>query len=306
MRGGHYLVLLLVIGAIVLVPILTGLYFARVVVKPKTFSRAHSYEAVLDREEFDKAEYEKLSREEVFVTSPFGYRLSGYFFPNGSSKKVVVLCHGITWTLFGSIKYMLLFRRLGFAGLVYDHRNHGESGGSSTTFGRFEKHDLGACVKWLRDRLGPDVVIGLHGESLGAAVILQYLKMDPGIDFCVADCSFSDLKDLLKLRLNKDYKLPSFPLVHIADLFVFASTGMHFRDASPVDALKEVTTPVLLVHGKGDDYIPSGMSIAMYKQHPESRKLFLSPEAGHAESYLKNPLEYERVVIDFLKSVDLL
>ncbi len=300
------MIFLIVLGVIGVLLLLAGMYFCRVVIKPKKYSRSYSYDFVIERGEFEKSEFERLHKERVVVKSPFGYDLSGYFFPNGESKRAVVFCHGITWNLFGSIKYMMLFRELGFAGLVFDHRNHGESGGITTTFGKYEKYDLGVLVEWIRDRLGNDAIVGLHGESLGAAVTLQYLAMDQDISFCVADCPFSDLLDLLKLRLKNDYRLPPFPLINLASFFSRLSTDFRFVEASPRRALEGVDTPILFVHGEEDRYIPPEMSLEMAEQQRTTRRVFLAPEAGHAESFLKNSDSYTEEVIDFLKAFGLL
>lgn len=300
------MILLTVLGTIGVLLLLASMYFCRVVTKPKKYSRSYSYNFVIERDEFEKSEFESLHKEPVIVKSPFGYDLSGYFFPNGESKRVVVFCHGITWNLFGSIKYMMLFRELGFAGIAFDHRNHGESGANTTTFGKYEKHDLGVMVKWIRDRFGNDAIVGLHGESLGAAVALQYLTMDQGISFCVADCPFSDLPDLLKLRMKNDYRLPPFPLINLAGFFSRLSTGLRFAEASPRNALKGVNTPILFVHGKEDRYIPPEMSLEMAEQQRTTRKVYLAPEAGHAESFLKNRDRYREEVIGFMKAFSIL
>ena len=41
-------------------------------------------------------------------------------------------------------------------------------------------------------------VLGLHGESLGAATTLTTLKYKPDVDFVVADCGFSDIDNVLR------------------------------------------------------------------------------------------------------------
>ena len=60
---------------------------------------------------------------------------------------------------------MDMFLKRGFAVFIYDHRNHGLSGGSDTSYGYYEKFDLKKCTDWVFDKLGKDIMEGLHGEE---------------------------------------------------------------------------------------------------------------------------------------------
>ena len=114
-----------------------------------------------------------------------------------------IISHGITWNYEGSIKYMNLFYRRGWNVLIYDNRNHGMNNKINTSYGYYEKHDLIACIEWAQERCGPDIKIGLMGESMGAGITLQAAAIDSRVAFAVADCPFSDLQQLLELRARK-------------------------------------------------------------------------------------------------------
>jgi uncharacterized protein len=245
-----------------------------------------------------------LPKEEVFICSPFGYQLRGLLFTAPrDAEKAVILVHGVSASLVSSLKYMGLFLKRDFHVLVYDQRRHGGSGGSSTTFGLYEKHDLKACVDWLIERFGRNCRIGIIGESMGAATALQHAAIDRRAAFYIADCPYSDLKEELKFRLKKDYHLPSFPVLQIAGLFAWLRGGLQFGLVSPIRDIAKVETPILFIHGNEDKYIPVEMTLELYRAKPGFKQLYLAPGADHAQSLRSNPEAYDHNVDIFLKEL---
>ncbi|MDD2334630.1 MAG: alpha/beta fold hydrolase, partial [Mesotoga sp.] len=170
------MILIIILVVIVSFLMTAGLVFAYKVTRPKQIPYDETYRIEVEKGRMDPEWFEEIEKEEIWIDSPYGYRLHGLFIPCNNSSKAVIICHGITYSLFGSIKYARIFHKLGFNVIAYDHRNHGKSGGSNTTLGYYEKHDLASVKSWVIQRLGKDVRIGLHGESMGAAIVLQYLS----------------------------------------------------------------------------------------------------------------------------------
>lgn len=298
-----YILIILLILSVLLLSL--GFYFSSSIIHPKVKTHEKALQIECQNENMDKKFFDNLPKEEVSIPSPYGYQLYGLYFPSNSSKKTIIICHGITYNIYGSVKYMDMFLKRDFNVLLYDHRNHGESGGTNTTFGYYEKYDLKACTDWVFEKCGVDCIVGIHGESMGAAIALQNSEIDPRVSFYIADCPFSDLPKLLKYLLKSKYKLPAFPLMNIASLFVHIRTGMKLSDISPIKSIENVYAPVLFVHGQEDNYIPAEMSIDMYNIKPRPKKLYLAPNARHAQSVSKNRKEYDRVIGEFLREIDL-
>ena len=278
-----------------------GWYFASLIVYPRTSSIEASYQREVEGGKLAEVEFAALPRQELSVRSPFGYSLYGIYIPIEGSLKTVIIVHGIRDTLYGGVKYLNMFRARGFNVLLYEQRNHGRSGKKNTTFGYYEKYDLKAVMDWAMAQTAPGGVVGTMGESLGAAVVLQHSALDQRVAFVIADCPYSDLTELLKFRMKMDFHLLPFPLLNLADFFCWLTTGMTFSKVSPIRDVARGEKPVFWIHGQNDTYIPPHMSVDMYHAKTHGvKKLFLAPNAGHAQAYWNNREEYDRQVGEFL------
>ncbi len=298
------LILLLVIAAILLG---LGYYFAGLIIYPKVFPFEHVYKTEVDEGRLVEAEYKLWQYEELKIRSSFGYDLFAIYHPLEGSNKTVVISHGITWGLYGMVIFAEMFRKRGWNVLIYDLRNHGRSGGKNTTFGYYEKHDLKVVVDYAFSRLNPGGIVGTMGISLGAATTVEHAAMDKRIAFAVSDCGFSSMTQLITYRAKADYKLPYFPLIPLANLWCWILTrGMTFAKASPIRYIGEIEMPMFFATGTEDDYVPFFMSEDLYRAKTKGiRKLYLAPDAGHAQAYWKNRSEYDRQMGEFLQEIGL-
>jgi len=263
--------------------------------------------------------YEELPREPVIIPSPFGYSLSAEYIPADNKLKskadgilgagealsaidrTVIICHGVTVSRVASIKYVKLFRSLGFNCLIYDNRRHGQSGGRFTSYGFYEKHDLKAVVDWFRENKGKNHILGLHGESMGAAIILQYGGMEDTADFYIADCPYSSFWEQLLYRLRVEFRLPSFPLMDLVRLMIRLRAGFDLKAVRPIDGVRHIEKPVLFIHGLDDDYILPAMSQAMYDAKKGPKAIYLVPGAPHARSLAADYEKYHEVAAGFIR-----
>jgi len=252
---------------------------------------------------FDYKWFESLEKEKITVSSPFGYKLAGFFIPaKQKTEKSVIFCHGITVSLICSVKYAKMFYERGWNLLLYDNRRHGLSGGKMSTYGYYEKHDLKAVVDYIKNRFSPGAVIGIHGESMGAATTLQYAGMEDGASFYIADCPYSSLWEQLSIRMAKDYHLPEFPFAYITSLFIRMISKFWITDVNPLKDVEKINNPVLFIHGEMDVYVPTYMSRQLYEKKKMGFKgLYIAPDAGHSRSLQVNPEEYEKRVFEFLE-----
>jgi fermentation-respiration switch protein FrsA (DUF1100 family) len=264
-------------------------------------------EEILDREantHFDLEDFKALSKEEVWIPSAFGYNIHTYYIPaEKPSNKFMIFCHGVTVNKLNSIKYSNLFFKRRFNVIIYDHRRHGQTGGRTTSYGYYEKYDLKAVVDWTKNRFGTDITLGIHGESMGSAILLQYAGMlEDGADFYIADCPFSDFYEQLAYRLKVEFKLPKWPLLPFANTLLKFRDGYTVQDVSPIRCIQNIKKPVLFIHSKDDDYILVKMTEELFEQKRGPKQLFIAEKGLHALSYIENKEEYERAIDEFLKT----
>jgi uncharacterized protein len=194
----------------------------------------------------------------------------------GARRGTVIYLHGSADNRASGLYVAERYTARGFDVLLYDSRAHGESDGDSCTYGYYEKDDLRRAIDGVQ--LKPVVVIGV---SLGGAVALQAAAVDPRIATVVAVATFSDLRTVATERA------PSFASNrNIEDAFRLAETTAHFRvDAvSPVAIAKDISVPVLLIHGQDDRETPPAHSQRVFAALRGPKRLILVPGAGHDDA----------------------
>lgn len=260
---------------------------------------------ILEREtsakRYDEVWYANVKKEEHWIQSENGYKVHAIFLEPHDTKHYAIICHGVTETKVNSLKYARMFEALGFNSVVYDHRRHGGSGGKTTSFGHFEKMDLKVVVDMLKEHIGPELVFGIHGESMGAATTLLYAGMRDDAAFYISDCGYSDISEQIRHVMQTTTSMKTPLALKLAGVFMKLREGYHISTVTPREAVKMITKPVLFIHSLPDDFVLPEMSIDMHrlKQGPKALKLF--EEGGHAQSFNENPVEYKQTVRNFLK-----
>jgi fermentation-respiration switch protein FrsA (DUF1100 family) len=281
-------------------------YFCNVILYPKTYTPEESLKAEVTSGHLDYDTYQQLSREELIIDSPFGYKLYGLYIANADSNKTVIISHGITRNAIRSLRYISPFYHRGFNILCIEHRNHGRSGGKDTSYGHYEKYDMKAWVDWMYKRDGEICTVGVHGESMGSAIAILHAAIDSRIAFIVADCPYARIADQFAYRLKVEYHLPRFPFIPIANLMCKLRTGFSFNKAAPLDVISRLQLPVLFIHGEADSYIPPQSSRVMYELKPGVKQLWIAPKSEHAETQPDYPSAYDQHIGGFLTTAGVL
>ncbi|MGN0335550.1 MAG: alpha/beta hydrolase [Lachnospiraceae bacterium] len=243
--------------------------------------------------------------ETVEITSFDGIRLMGKYYQVREGAPIVIFFHGYRCTgLRDGNGLLQLCRKNGYNTLIITQRAHGASGGRTITFGIRERYD---CREWIRycvKRFGSDQKIVLAGISMGASTILMAAGPDlpENVKGIMADCGFSSPKAILKAVI-KQMKLPVEITYRITRLGGKLFGGFDVEEYSAVEAMKCCKTPVLLIHGDEDLFVPCSMSRECYEACSAKKRLLLIPRAGHGLSYCVDSGKYEEAVLQFLEEV---
>lgn len=275
---------------------------SNLIVKPRRLNYQKGLQREFSSRNIDAEAYHKRKKKYFKITSDYGYKLSCEFIEGEElvEKKIVIFCHGFGYARYGCIKYIDFFLRMGYSVLMYDHRNHGESGKAHTSMGFYERYDLVRVVDWCYETFGADCKVITHGESMGAATVLLHLGIDSRVKCAIADCAYSDLTELLRHQLKQFYHLPGC-LIPVVSHLTYLRAGFYYRQVSPIMAVRKTETPILFIHGKIDNMVPCQMSRKMYYVKKDKKAIYLVAKARHAASYLTNKEGYEKRVEDFLK-----
>jgi len=251
----------------------------------------------------------------VQVTARDGIVLRAWLFrpekPNGDA---VLILHGIADSRASQVGLARMFLDHGYTVLTPDSRAHGESGGDLATYGLLEAGDVHRWVSWLiddpltGDDRHPRHVFGM-GESLGGAVLIESLSVEPRFSAIVADSAFSSFERIARDRVAERIPLPramgrmlAAPPVWAGFVYARLRYGLDFHAASPEAALAHSTTPVLLIHGRDDRQTPPVHSEILAASNRRCTTLWLVPGAGHTGAFGAAPREFESRVLGFFQS----
>ncbi|HKE23668.1 MAG TPA: alpha/beta fold hydrolase [Bryobacteraceae bacterium] len=218
--------------------------------------------------------------------------------PNGSA---AILLHGVGDSRRGVSSQAVILLQHGFTVLAPDSRGHGSSGGSLIGYGVFEADDVHRWADWLLSGAASARLYGL-GESMGAAILLESLRVEPRFRAVVAECPFAEFHEVAFDRLHQFSGLPAFalwPFVTGGEFYARQHYGIDFRQASPEAAVAGTRTPILLIHGERDTNIPPRHSRELHAVNPQATTVWIVPGATHVAALVAAPEEYARRVVSW-------
>ena len=243
--------------------------------------------------------------EPVTITARDGTFLLGHWAPAREPRRVILAVHGWRggWTqAFGLMADYL--EEAGCSVLYIDQRGTGGSGGEYIGFGLPERLDCADWLWWLSQR-SRGLPIYLMGMSMGAtsALLAAGEALPEALRGIIADSAFTSPKAILEHVSRENLHLPPMAEKR-AEVLFRKKLGLSPDACSTVEALRGCHTPVLLIHGGRDRFVPLDMAYTNYRACAGPRRLLVVPEADHVGSWFTDTEKYKNALRDFWSEWD--
>jgi fermentation-respiration switch protein FrsA (DUF1100 family) len=218
--------------------------------------------------------------EDVFIKADDGATIHGWFIENKDSDKVVLYFHGNAGNISHRLPVIDLLYRLPVSILIIDYHGYGRSEGRPS-----EKNlylDAEAAYHYLvtKKKYLPSQII-LMGRSIGG-VVAAHLASQKEVGGVIMEGSFTSAREMARDML-----------------FLFTRPIVWIRsDFNALEKVKAIEAPKLFIHSKQDEMIPYRMSVALYEEASEPKKLLLHEKGGHND-FVITP-EYVRHLMEIV------
>lgn len=297
----YWIVLISCFGVLLLFVLLPSLLVAKMIARPKRYSRAEQNDYNVNNHL--NIGVESLVRENWDFTMSDGYVIHGdaNFVPG--SHKFCILLHGHQTTREGALRYSVIFKDLGYSTLIYDERGHGDNVHGNVTMGAQESKDLSEIVDQVLAKCGPSTYLGIQGVSMGAATALLSTQYQQKAKFIVSDCAYARLGDVIVDMLHHFF-LPGRLLLPFITFFLKIFNHFSIRDCEPLSVMGANKIPVLFIHGESDTFVSPKAAHELYEACTAKKKLVTFPNAQHASSITVDRGGYMVAVSSFLNELE--
>jgi uncharacterized protein len=255
------------------------------------------------RYDWSLATYPDLHPEHIQVQAVDKIVLDGRFF-RGVRPSLVILASGYGDSQDQMLPIAEFLHDAGFSVLTFDSRARKPSGGEYVTLGVMEQQDLISVASYAAARKDVDPQrIGVLGISMGGSTGILAAAKDKTIRAVVDDSGFSDAPRVIAAAFETFVHLPAFPFAPIAIGIANVRAGIDVYKVRPVDVIAEISPrPVLIIHEKDDQVVPSANSERNYAAARQPKELWLVPGERHGRAHSAAKSEYESRVTRFFEA----
>jgi len=230
---------------------------------------------------------------ELQVRTKDNLSLRSWFVPPRNGVVLVVM-PGLTGNRASHLDEAVLFAQHGYGSLLLEPRAHGDSEGTTATWGYLEADDVVQAVKTAYAIPGVSKV-GALGFSVGASAVALAAARDPNIRAVVLYATWTSLREEIAAKAG------SLPSRGFWTTKGYELAGVDVDAVHPEPQMKRIAPrPVLLLSGAVDTDTPPSVMDRILAACGPSATLWRLASVGHGGYIQAEPKEYERRVIGFL------
>jgi uncharacterized protein len=216
------------------------------------------------------------------------------------SKGTVILFHGLMGHKGLVLDEATAFRNLGYNVMMIDVRDHGNSGGNSTTIGYRESEEVELAYHYIQQ--SGEKNIFLWGASMGAVEVLKavsdYAIHPAGI---IVEMPFLSLQSHLKGRA-RILGFPEQPFAFFTTFWIGIEKNFNAFGFKTTRYAKNIQCPVLQQYGEKDELVLQNETDAIYTAITSAKKKLVMYDGAMHESFLrKDPALWKKEVETFLQ-----
>ena len=217
--------------------------------------------------------------EEIFIEIDKKIKLKSWFIKKDLNKfKTILIFHGNAGNLFNRVYKLNELNKLDVNILLISWRGFSGNKGKPTEKNLY--HDAEEAVKWLNNRGAISKNIILYGESLGTGVATE-LGTSNAFGGIILESPFTSIANAAKIYY------PYLPV----------NTILKDRYDS-IGKIKNITTPILIMHGKKDNIVPQKMGLELYEKANQPKFSYFPEDDDHMMEYNDNLLNSIKLFIN--------
>ncbi|TGL67434.1 alpha/beta hydrolase [Leptospira jelokensis] len=259
-----------------------------------------------EREIFSKTRFSEFSlpEPEAIRFQNGTLRLRGWYFKHSNKQNCgMILLHGQGRSKSQMLSYAPIFWKLGCSLFLYDARAHGESDGTNTTYGFYEKMDLERAVEYFSEIDNtPEDRIGIFGLDFGGATALQFADGQFEYGFVIADSSYRDMRSWVEETFVDRFTEASRIVTPLSLSISELRGDFLVNDVSPANTAKLITQPVLILAPSENETKKTDSEMIFTNIKTKSKQIVLYAMPKEDCKPLQSPSnEYETTITNFFK-----
>ena len=217
--------------------------------------------------------------EEIFIETDKNINLKSWFIKKDLNRfKTILIFHGNAGNLFNRVYKLNELNKLDVNILLISWRGFSGNKGKPTEKNLY--HDAEEAIKWLNNRGAISKNIILYGESLGTGVATE-LGTSNAFGGIILESPFTSIANAAKIYY------PYLPVnIILKDRY------------NSISKIKNITTPILIMHGKKDNIVPQKMGLELYEKANQPKFSYFPENDDHMMEYNDNLLNSIKLFIN--------